>query len=222
MKKVLFALGIAISSLTTVQAQDIKYGIKAGPQLSNFIESDANNKTVITAFGGGYMNIPLSRKFFLQPELLYSLQGAKSSTDFPAPIGIDKLDYDEHIKLNYLYVPIMLQYAVSKHIRVEFGSQLGILLKAELEQEVITVSSIGTLKDKITLDIKDDAKSIDLGVNIGGVYVLDNGLNLTLRYSLGLTTIGEGDKIDSSIDTLFFDLPESKNSVLSLGVGYTF
>lgn len=221
MKKYLLALGIALSSLTTVQAQEITFGVKAGPQLSGFIGSDEENKSIVTAFGGVYANLKLSEKLFLQPELLYSMQGAKSSIKVGSAGLDDYANLDERIDLNYLNIPIMLQYVVAKHLRVEMGPQLGILLKSEGEVILEPNPGSGSEQMKFINDLKESTKTIDFGLNIGGVYELDNRLNFTLRYNLGLTSIGDLEP-GEFINTLYTELPNSKNSVLSLGIGYTF
>lgn len=221
MKKYLLALGIALSSLTTVQAQEITFGVKAGPQLSGFIGSGVESESIVAAFGGVYANFKLSDNVFLQPELLYSMQGAKSSLRVGST-GLD--DYgilDERINLKYLNIPIMLQYTVAQHVRLEIGPQLGILLKSELEEDFEPNQGVNSEQIELIYDLKESTKTIDFSLNIGSVYELDNNLNFTLRYSFGLTTIGDLEP-GEFIKTLTSELPNSKNSVLSLGVGYTF
>lgn len=221
MKKYIFTIGIALCSLTSVHAQKMKYGVKAGALLSNFIGKDLENKSMVNAFGGVYANLELSEKFFLQPELLYSMQGGKASPEINNG-GEGIVDMDERINLNYLNIPIMLQYAVTKNARLEIGPQVGILLKSEGELDLSIANGISTNDEHLTFDLEEYTSAIDLGLNIGGVYAMDNGLNLTLRYSLGLTYIG--DKVVDK-DYIYFlrtDLEDIKNSVLSLGLGYTF
>jgi len=155
--------------------------------------------------GGAYANIGLTDKLYIQPEVLYSKQGV----DFEADGAEGSVNYD------YLNIPLMIQYGITDKIRVELGPQIGILMnvktevifKLDGEDEEFTISS----------DSKDYTKSIDLGLNFGGTYQMDNGVNISLRYNLGLSPIEkEGDK-----DNNIFEI-DGKHSVLSLGVGYTF
>lgn len=222
MKKYILAIGIALGCLNSVQAQEITFGVKAGPQLSGFLGNISESKSIVTAFGGVYANIELSEKIFLQPELLYSFQGAKSSMKVGG-LGLDDYaDLDERIDLSYINIPIMFQYAVTKNARLEIGPQLGIRLKAEGEGEITVISGFDEGVIKEIIDLKENTEAIDLGLNVGGVYMLDNGLNFTLRYSLGLRTIGKTNDMSDFLDTLHSKLQDSKNSVLSLGIGYTF
>ena len=222
MKKYIFTAGIIILSLTSLKAQNIKYGVKAGTQLSNFIGKDLENKSVVNAFGGLYANIKLSEKLFVQPELLYSIQGAKSTPEYDTFGGEGVTDMDERIKLDYLNIPIMLQYAVAKNVCLEIGPQVGILLNSEAELDATITTGVGISHEKETFDLKDYANTLDLGLNLGGVYTMDNGLNFTLRYSLGLTSIGDKDAKKSFTYHPPTDIADTKNSVLSLGVGYSF
>ncbi len=68
-------------------------------------------------------------------------------------------------------------------------------------------------EDGEEVDIKDDLKSTDFGVNLGLGYKMESGLNFGARYNLGLSNAN-----DSDID----DGAEYKNSVIQVSVGYFF
>ena len=77
-----FLLTICIVLLaTTVSAQDVRFGLKAGVNLSSAsgTESEAN---ALTSFHvGGMMEALYSEKFALQPEIVFSFQGFETETD---------------------------------------------------------------------------------------------------------------------------------------------
>src|SRR5690625_2517532 len=80
---VIFALGLAFN----MQAQKVDLGLKLGANFSNVSDAGGlnfKNKTGLVA--GAFLSIGTS-KFAVQPEVLYSQQGAK--TDF----GSFDLDY---------------------------------------------------------------------------------------------------------------------------------
>ena len=193
MKK-LFITMFAILALTSISAQEVLFGAKAGVNFASITGEDTDDLDGITAFHfGAVVEIPVSEKFSIQPELLYSAQGAKFSED--------GMDID--LKLNYINVPVLAKFYVADGFSIEAGPQFGILLDAEVEG------------DGMSLDIKDNVTSLDIGVDFGLGYKLDNGLNFGARYNLGLT--------DGNDDPEFFGSDEAfKNSVLQLYVGFFF
>ena len=193
MKK-LFITMFAILALTSISAQEVLFGAKAGVNFASITGEDTDDLDGITAFHfGAVVEIPVSEKFSIQPELLYSAQGAKFSED--------GMDID--LKLNYINLPVLAKFYVADGFSIEAGPQFGILLDAEVEG------------DGMSLDIKDNVTSLDIGVDFGLGYKLDNGLNFGARYNLGLT--------DGNDDPEFFGSDEAfKNSVLQLYVGFFF
>ncbi|MEP5340430.1 MAG: outer membrane beta-barrel protein [Algibacter sp.] len=81
--------------LAHVNAQDVEFGVKGGLNFATITGDNTTSDQIVTAFNFGTMvEIKISEKFSLQPELMYSGQGY--STD-----GSDNL-----IALNYLNVPL--------------------------------------------------------------------------------------------------------------------
>lgn len=113
MKKLLLVTVIAVLGLTNVNAQEIKFGIKGGLNLSQIKGLSIQGSDRITDYNFGFLvEIPISEKISFQPELLYSGQG--SST-----------------KLNYLNIPLMGKYYAAKGFSLEAGPQIGYLLSAK-------------------------------------------------------------------------------------------
>ena len=101
MKKVLFIAVIALLGLGTANAQSVKFGVKAGVNLSK-IKVDVLEKSDVS-FGfnfGLFTEIGLSDKFFLQPEVLFSTQGAKfeNSENGDVESATFKINYLNHFK----------------------------------------------------------------------------------------------------------------------------
>ena len=109
-------------------------------------------------------------------------------------------------KINYFNVPIMMKYKINKRIYAEAGIMPSLRAKA---YDIFTTSdSNGDLE--YTLDIRDKYHRLDFGL-IGGVgYRLlgGNGMNLGVRYYLGL--------VDITIDDT---TPDQYNSSLYLSAG---
>lgn len=208
MKK-LFLTAAAVFALTAVNAQDITFGAKFGVNLANADAGDFDTDVVTSFHIGVTAELPISDKFSVQPELLYSIQGASLTET----ITEDKYEY--LYKLNFINLPIMAKYYVTQGLSLEAGPQIGFLVKAEVETD-FTDSDDSSNNVSITTDLKDYYKSIDFGFNIGAGYKLESGLNFTLRYNLGLSNLSDTDHEDVSDDS------EWKNRVLQLSVGYTF
>ena len=66
----------------------------------------------------------------------------------------------------------MAKYYVAEGFSLEAGPQIGFLMSAKMKAE-----SGG---DSEEIDVKDDLKSIDFGINFGAGYKLENGLNFCL------------------------------------------
>ena len=192
MKKLLLSVAIIASGLT-INAQEIKFGAKAGLNISNISSDDFENNAARTSFHvGAVAEIEISDKFSVQPELLYSAQGATASQE-----GIDVT-----MALDYLNVPVMAKYYVAEGFSLEVGPQIGFLMSAKMKEE--------SGKELERQNIKDDLKSIDFGMNFGAGYKLENGLNFSARYNLGLSNIAE--ESENSV----------KNGVFQVSVGYSF
>lgn len=188
MKRTLYVLIVLFLGMPVLQAQDIAFGVKAGLNLASLGGDFENGGKSRTSFHlGGVAEIPLTDQLAIQPELLYSGQGA-----------IDEDDTDEIWRVDYLVIPVILKYFVADGLSLEAGPQLGILLKAEVED------------NGETEDFKDIVKSTDIGLNLGLGYKLDGGLNFGARYYFG----GDINSTEGDIKVT--------NSVVMLSVGYFF
>lgn len=193
-KLMIAALAVVGFSATGLAQQQVKFGPKAGINLASMSgQDDAEMK--IGFHVGAVAEIKFSDTFSIQPELLYSAQGAKSKSS-------------DDVKLNndYINIPIMAKYYFVEGFSVEAGPQIGFLMKAEASNGDATV------------DMKDYYKSIDFGLGIGLAYDLPQGLFVNARYNIGLSKIGE----DQTIGNITIEADDVKNSVIQIGVGYKF
>ena len=200
MKKLCVIAVIAIFSFASVNAQNIRFGAKAGVNLASINGDETDDFDMRTSFHvGAVVEIPLSDKFSVQPELLYSSQGAESK------FSEDDFTFEEKLKLDYLNIPIMMKYYVIEGLSLEAGPQIGILLAAKAEFEVE-----GESEEE---DIKEFMKDFDFGLNFGAGYQLENGLNFSARYNLGLSNINDQEESDDF---------KIHNGVIQVSVGFFF
>src|SRR5437868_1349697 len=101
------------------EAQHTHFGIKGGVNISrlNFGDDDISSDNKVGVHFGVLAHIHASKTWAVQPELLYSLEGAQK-------VGNPQTKY----VLNYLNVPVLLQYMFSNGFRLEGGPQFGFLL----------------------------------------------------------------------------------------------
>lgn len=197
----------------SVNAQQISFGAKAGLNLASISGDDTDDLDGRTGFHvGAVAEFSLSEKFSLQPELLYSTQGAKFEDS--GSIGTDLFFEEEFtIKLDYIILPIMAKYYISNGLSIEAGPQLGFIVSAKEDFEISETINGQTSSVSEEIDIKDEINSIDFGVNFGLGYKLVNGLNFAARYNLGLSNISD---LEGSDDF------KIQNSVIQFSVGYSF
>lgn len=167
MKKILLSAAAIMAFGFASQAQDIKFGAKAGLNIADF-GGDAETDGSRTGFHvGAVAEFKLTEQFSIQPELLYSMQGA----------SVKEGDMDEDYKLDYLNVPIMAKYYLFEGFSIQAGPQVGFLMSAKYGDT----------------DVKDYFKSIDFALNGGVGYELPLGVFFQARYSAGLADINDFD-----------------------------
>lgn len=170
MKKLsLLAAVILIGSAVLAQTQ-AKIGLKAGLNIANVsMDPEAVDKGSRLGFHGGLVaHIHLSPQWGIQPEVLYSNQGFEDNT------------YNTEWKLNYLNIPVMVQYMFDNGFRINAGPQVGFLLDGKIAES-----------GQQDLDIKNDLKKVDASLGLGLGYLTYSGFGVEGRYNLGLTNINE-------------------------------
>jgi hypothetical protein len=167
MKHYLIAIVALLLMTFTVQAQHAHFGLKGGLNAYTILgNQNANFVPKFSYHFGVLTHIHLVKKFALQPEVVYSAQGARfegSSLD---------------LRLKYINVPILFQYMFADGFRVQAGPQLGILASAKTEY------------NKTKTNVRDELHGVELGVTVGMSYVKPSlGLGFDIRYNQGLTNI---------------------------------
>lgn len=195
MKK-LILLTAALLAFCAAKAQfdvnNFTYGAKVGLNATNISNSDMKNK--LSFHLGAFAEWKLSDFVGIQPELVYSRQGAR-----------DK--YDENgskvkvkTRVNYLNIPILAKLYVLEDLSVDLGPQFGFALNAKSKYKV----GGHTSKDKIT-----DNNTFDFSFAVGASYNFDDFI-FSARYNIGLSNMWDKDKVGENL----------KNHVFQLSVGY--
>lgn len=177
MRKILLFAAFTVFAFSASQSQELRFGAKAGVN-NAFLGGDlglAELSTRTSFHIGGLVEIPLSEKFSLQPEVLYSSEGYDQWIIFLS---------STEVELDYIRVPILAKYYIINGLSVEAGPNLGLLVSAKTNGE----------------NDKDHFKDFDAQLAIGASYRLNFGLFFSLRYNQGLVNIL--DQTDSNGESL--------------------
>ena len=141
---------------------------------------------------GGFVEIGLGKKFSLQPEVVFNQYSTTLDSNYKS-IYQNVISSDQSkVKLNYLSIPIMLDYKFLGPIHLQVGPQFGILMN----------------QDRNFLQNGSDAfKKGDFSLAAGAQIKLAK-LRITGRYVIGLNNINDIDNQD-----------KWKNQVVQLSLG---
>lgn len=169
MKKTI-AMLLLFVGITTAQAQ-VSLGIKAG---ANFSDLDGNLSTSTrTGFHAGAILELKYQNFAIQPELLYSMQGAKVTY-----AGAKDID------LSYVTVPVLVKYYIlTDRFSLEAGPQFAFLIDDNFDKTYTALES----------------KSFDFAA-VGGVGLnITKSLFAQAHYVIGLTEASTNAQIKNRV-----------------------
>ncbi len=184
MKKIILSVAVAFFAITGAQAQ-ASFGLKAGLNVSNLSGSavSANNtKSLFGGNGGVYASIPAGTNFYVQPEVSYSLEGAKTNSS------------NTTNKINFVNVPVMFKYVTKSGFFVEAGPQIGFVTSAKAET------------GNVTIDFKDQLKSTNFSAGAGLGFKLDPSIAVGARYMFGISDLSETNSNELKSNNLSINL----------------
>lgn len=150
MKKIILSIA-ALLAFGFVNAQETKFGIKAGVDFANShgkIDGNSYNSAETGFYAGGFADITISDKFHVQPELLY--------------VSVKDLDQ--------IQLPILAKIPVVEDLSLLAGPDLGFLLNAP---EGIKSFNFG-LDLGLSFELNEQF-SLDGKYNLGLANLLDGG-----------------------------------------------
>lgn len=204
-------LGLAIVAGTLASAQEtktmntapikkekppIRFGIKAGGNAASFNDQDLSlNNQKIGFHAGVLVNIPISEKFSVQPEVLYNQLGSRSvlsSTDVTTGATNVKTKNEDKLTMNYISVPLMLQMRATRNFYIEAGPEFSYFLNGKTTGDrTITTTTGNTTTTQSTShseDVnKDSVNKFNLGLGLGLGYDFTPNIGINARYVNSLT-----------------------------------
>lgn len=162
----------------TANAQHVNLGIKGGLNVYNINNDNGTEYDSKVGLHAGLLgHIHLTKQWALQPELVYSAQGAKFIAS----------NVETKINLGYINIPVMLQYMFDNGFRLQAGPQVGFLISAKAKT------------GNNSTDIKDNINTVDFALGIGAGYVHPaSGFGVDARYNIGLSNINENSSVKST------------------------
>ncbi len=162
MKKIIVMLVFALGG-SSLQAQVVKFGLKAGVNFANYQGGNIQNvdfNTLTSYHAGLVTEIKVFENLSFQPELLYSTQGSE----------LKGLGTQIKNELGYLSVPVLAKFYLTKNrLSLELGPQASVLVSQ---------------RNNVSLG---DSNTFDFAVVGGLSYKITNGLFVSGRYAAGLT-----------------------------------
>ncbi len=163
---------------------------------------DINFKKGIKA--GLFIEYPITNQFIISTELNYSMRGAEHKSN-----GVFwPLNYKFITKMDYLEIPITLQYRIPLEMNIKpkifAGAEAAFLLQAKTEYYE---------NDILQKEVNSNSQSNEYGIvfGIGAEYNLStNKIIFDIRYYYGISNI---DKNES---------PGTTNKTISFNIGYAF
>ena len=171
MKKIIFLTVTLLFLTANTQAQLLQIGAKAGLNYANFSGTEIQTDAITSYHAGLIAEIKLLDKFAIQPELLYSTQGA----------SYDNAGQEFRNELGYLTIPVLAKIYLSKSFSLELGPQASFLLS-----------------EKNNFDVADP-NTFDFAVDAGLSFKITKNIFVQGRYVLGLTEVSPNADAKNSV-----------------------
>ena len=151
------------------------------------------------------MEIDVTKGFSIQPELLYSVKGAKDTySNFIQGNG------QYRINLGYIEMPLLAVINLAKNFNLLAGGYAAYLVSANVKD----VDNTGSINGATTLNA-NNFQRWDYGLAGGLGFDIEN-FTIGARYNYGLSNIGKSGSLSGDL------IKNSKNADLSIYVGFGF
>ena len=224
MKKIVFLLVAAIAAGAVSAQKPFTFGPKVGINVTDLhpdglddINHLSGTKPALVI--GAFAEYRALKWLAVSADVLYSRQDStdKATWTERGPGGGFVTESEEFsYRLNYLNIPILANFYVTKGLALKAGIQPGFLIGSKLRVR----SNDGPWE---TADLKDENlfRTTDIAIPVGLSYTLDYGLVIDARYNFSLNDIAT-DTFKEEIAQEGGDLKKIKNRVFSLTLGWKF
>ena len=189
----IYIIQIIVITLLLIAPLQSQIGIKSGPVISDIvflaegqtpylgyeIYSLTHRLPYLTYQFGIFKTFKLNKRFYFQPELLFTKKGLNYSMNFI----YDDITYI--IKMHYLEVPLLLKYNISKNNQFA-------LLAGPYGSYMINTERIREIEGKLMKDKMSNVRKFDFGIAASLSYDFNynkNHFNLDFRTTYSLVNI---------------------------------
>jgi hypothetical protein len=219
MKKHLFTLSFLALSLAAMAQSKISYGIRAGVTNSAMRGDAVGNFQNILGYaggavttqnrngfyGGGFVSIPLSDNFAIEPGITYAQKGYELNGSVGIK-GTDIITGRSRLNLGYVELPVLAKANLSG-FELFAGPQVAFLANADLRT---TAGALGFNFINDRRDVKGQFNDLDVSLTGGVGYQFGNGFRVQAAYDHGLSRVNSGQSM------------EAYNKAVKIGVGFRF
>jgi hypothetical protein len=171
--KTKFYVLIACVFFAQAAMAQLNFGIKGGVNITKIDDKAFKDEFRYGYHVGGFVEIGLGKKWGIQPEVLFNQYQTKVDTSL-ANVW-NPLKSGQDAKLNYLSIPILLNYKLANIFSLQAGPQFGVLISQD---------------QNLLENGKDAFKKGDFSL-LGGAQINISKIRLTGRYVVGLNDIGD-------------------------------
>lgn len=183
-----------------------KFGIKGGLNLTSLYVDNVSSEHMKAGFNAGiFAKLPVTRGFSIQPELLYSVKGAKDTYN-----NLLEGSGEYQFNLGYIEMPVLAVINLARNFNLHAGGYAAYLASANVKD----VNSDGSVNGATDLNA-DNFQRWDFGL-IGGLGFDIENFTLGARYNYGLTNIGKSGSLSGDLTQ------NSKNAGVSIYIGFGF
>lgn len=217
---------LSFLTLTTTAFSQIGIGVRAGINNSSwaFDVSDDEDLDLFESRSSIAFAIPieisLTDKLAIQPELLYNQHGTELSISF---FGIS---VSTEYVFSYLEIPVLLKYKLGSEkigVGIMAGPSLSYALTGELKSNALGQSETIDLFEETDVDLLFNRSSINIHAGLSPYFNISDKLSVFLdgRYILGLSDISD-EESDPAVSPEDYGTIKNKAIQLSLGALYSF
>jgi hypothetical protein len=167
---------IACVIFTQAASAQLNFGVKGGANITKVDGKAFKDEFNYGYHLGGFVEIGLGKKWGIQPEVLFNQYQTRTDTSFRSVYeNAANFSNYKNVKLNYLSIPILLNYKLANILSLQAGPQFGVLMS----------------QDKgLVEEGKDAFKNGDFSL-LGGAQLNISKLRFTGRYFVGLNNIND-------------------------------
>ncbi len=160
-------------------AQLVQFGLTFGVNFNNIQGNGIKNSYEPGFIAGGFSRIALSKKWNIQPEVLFNFSNSKKADNFIEFYNTNGSPFaDTKIRVDYVSIPVLLGYKVTRILTLQAGPQYSFLVYDD--ENLLEANKASAFK------------SSDVGIVAGASLKFDN-VNFFGRYYSGLANVNNID-----------------------------